>query len=126
MQTVADDVNLTVEILKQIRDEVRQTNERLDRTNERLDQVVHEQIHHATAIASLERGQRELTVAVGKVVDAIVALDHRQEATLVELRQLNARIDNVLTGPLGKHVRTTTERVDALEVRVEALERRAG
>ncbi len=60
---------LTIEILKQIRDEAKRTNERLDTTNERLDttnerlkttnerldRVVREQIRHATAIVSLEK-----------------------------------------------------------------------
>ena len=39
LTAMADDIaNLTVEILKQIRDGVHRTNERLDQTNERLEQ----------------------------------------------------------------------------------------
>ncbi len=89
---------LTIEILKQIRDEGKRTNERLDTTNERLDRVVQEQIRHATAIVSLEKSLGE------------------------EIRRVGDRIDNVLTGQLGQVVRVTAARVDALEARMARVE----
>jgi predicted nucleic acid-binding Zn-ribbon protein len=67
--------SLTVEILKQIRDEVRKTNERLDATNERLDatnarleamnddlgrRIVESELRTATAITDLAGTVREL------------------------------------------------------------------
>jgi hypothetical protein len=99
---------LTTEILVQIRDEIRgmrtdlgaridRTNERLDRSNERLDRVVQEQIRQATAIVELEQGQREMHSSQREIVG--------------ELKRLNSRIDNVLTGTMGQQVRMQAETV---------------
>ncbi len=111
--------DLTIEILKQIRDEIRTTrielsarvdatngrldttNQRLDTTNQRLDRVVQEQIREATAIVELEHGQREL---------------------VEEVKQLNARIDSVLTGALGQSVRGHESRISTTEAHVRDLE----
>ncbi len=143
--------SLTLAILREIRDEVRstrvelsqridQTNERLDQTNERLDQtnerldlsnerldsVVREQIRQGTTLIEMQRVQE-------KMVDAVVGLDRRQmsmERTMgqvvTEIQKVNARLDNVLMGPLGRYVRTHDHRLDDLEQRVEAIEHKVG
>jgi ABC-type transporter Mla subunit MlaD len=62
-------MSLTVRVLKQIRDEVRRTNERLDATNERLEQmhaglaqrIVESEVRTATAIAELAVTVRDMT-----------------------------------------------------------------
>ena len=113
--TMADD--LTVEILKQIRDELKNNGAELREVRDetrangvRLDRVVQEQIRHATAIVSLE----------AKIGD----LAEGQRAVVSELVKMNARIDNVLTGQVGATVRDTAVRVDKLEERMSAVERR--
>lgn len=100
--------SITVEILRSIRDELREVRDETRRNGERLDRVVQEQIRHATAMVGLEAGQRAL-------VDGVHAMTR-------ELHGLNDRIDNVLTGPVGSTVRATSDRVDRLEARVEILE----
>ncbi len=118
--------SITVEILKSIRDELRETKveirglrEGQDRTNERLDRVIHEQIRHATAIVELEGRMVE-------VAQRVQLLGEGMNAMARELHGLNDRIDNVLTGPVGSTVRATSERVDLLEARVQRLEAREG
>ena len=43
-----------------------------------------------------------------------------------QLVSLNGRIDHVLTGFFGATTRENAERIDALEKRVERIERRTG
>ena len=81
---MADD--LTTQILIEIRDGIHQTNARLDRTNERLDRVVQEQIRHATAIVSLEKGQQELANGQRDMVKALARIND-------ELHGLNERLE---------------------------------
>jgi GGDEF domain-containing protein len=45
---------------------------------------------------------------------------------LDHFKQVNDRLDHVLTGPLGSFVRAHDRRLDDLEHRVDAIERRAG
>lgn len=132
--------SLSLAILREIRDntaatgtEVARLNlhvghltERVDHITERVDQVVPEQIRQGTTMIEILRVQ-------GKVVDAVVALDQRQIVleraigqVVTELKQVNDRLDHVLTGPLGGIVRSHERRLDDLEHRVEAIERRAG
>ncbi len=136
--------DLTVEILKQIRDELKltrtelserigQTNDRLDRTNERLDRTVHEQIRHATAIVDLERGQTAIVAVLERLSagqDRLSAgqgqLVASQEQIVVELQRLNSRIDHVFVGPMGETLRDHQERITRLEKSVETIKRRPG
>ncbi|MEZ4394888.1 MAG: hypothetical protein R3A48_27745 [Polyangiales bacterium] len=136
--------SVTIEILREIRNEMRATREELhatreelhatreelterqDQTNHRLDRVVQEQIRQGTTLVEMRQVQERL-------VDAVVAIDARQmsmERTMgrvvTELQQVNTRLDHVLTGPLGRAVRGHDERLDDLEHRVEAIERRTG
>ena len=115
--------DLSTQILIQIRDEIVKTNERLDQTrtdlserldrsNERLARVVQEQIRQATAIVELTSGQQRLEQGLGLVVD--------------ELRALNGRVDNILTGPLGDKVRDHDDRLVRLEARLDAVEQQVG
>jgi hypothetical protein len=93
--------DLTNEILLDIRNELRGTNQRLDRTNERLDRVVHEQIRHSTAIVGLEAGFHRVEERLDVVVEAI--------------HGLNTRIDNVLIGGMGEKVREHESRIQRVE-----------
>ena len=138
--------DLTIEILKQIRDGVTDvrselketrtdlgaridaTNERLDTTNERLDSVVREQIRHATAIVGLEQRMGGVEQGVGALDKRLMGMDMRltslEQTFVTEIRKLGDRIDNVLTGQLGQVVRSTSARVDALEARMDRVEGR--
>ncbi len=127
---MSDGTDLSIEILKQIRDEMRMTRQELgakiEQTNTRLDRVVNEQIRHATAIVELERGQGNLERGQVAIVAALERLFDGQEKVVGELRRINARIDNVLVGPMGESVRDHDARVTRLETRVEAIEHRIG
>jgi chromosome segregation ATPase len=76
--------DLTLEVLKSIRDEVRQTNGRLDQTNARLDQtnerldglreelsrrIVESEVRTSTAIGDLAGTVREMTALLRNLVD---------------------------------------------------------
>jgi hypothetical protein len=64
--------DITIEILKDIRDEVRQTNARLDQTNDRIEtgladvsrRIVESEIRTSTAIAELAGTVREMTTVL--------------------------------------------------------------
>ncbi len=83
---------LTIEILKQIRDEGK-------RTNERLDRVVQEQIRHATAIASLEKTLGEEIRRVGDRIDNVLTgqLGQVVRATAARVDGLEARMARMET-----------------------------
>jgi chromosome segregation ATPase len=111
--------NLTLEILRQIRDEARATNERLDQTNERLDQTnerldqTNERLdrtnqHLASFEARVDRRFREQEEATRDGF-ALVAK---------HLRRLDQRIDNVLVGPHRDEHRDLRERVEHIEARL--------
>jgi chromosome segregation ATPase len=70
--------NLMLEVLKQIRDEVRKTNQRLDQTNERLDQTnvelrgTKEEVHGLGGrVDSLERRQLETETRLATEIVAV-------------------------------------------------------
>ena len=129
------DDSLTLEVLKQIRDELKgvrveigevrdetravrtDLGSRIDRSNERLDRMAHEQIRLATAIVGLEG-------RMGDVVAELREVRTELKSNGAELVKLNARIDNVLTGAVGATVKDTAARVDKLEERMSAVERR--
>ncbi|MBX3232478.1 MAG: hypothetical protein KIT84_16005 [Labilithrix sp.] len=95
---------LTVAILREIRDEVRKTNDRIDQTNDRLDRVVEQQIRHATAIVGLEAAQRDTAEILRGLVRVV--------------QEHNARIDNVILGPMGETVREHETRLRRVEERL--------
>jgi chromosome segregation ATPase len=97
--------NITIEILKQIRDGVSATNERLDQTNQRLDTVVHRL--EGVEQASIETNQR-----LGAVEGTLLDLAQQQRFVTRGLRVLANR-DHRLEGEL-----------DELRTRVEAIEKR--
>ena len=110
--------DLTLEVLKQIRDELREVRDetrangvKLDQVRtelgSRLDRVVHEQIRHATAIVELEAGQRVIVAEL--------------KSNGAELVKMNARFDNVITGSIAATVRDTVARVDKLEEQMGAV-----
>jgi hypothetical protein len=109
--------DLTIEILRGIRDEVRSTNERLDETNERLDKVEHaltqridqtnerlevmreelskriveSGIHTATAIADLAGTVREMTGFLKSTLELRPRVERcEQEIAVLKDRQSRA------------------------------------
>lgn len=109
--------DLTIEILKSIRDETRQTNSRLDQTNSRLDQtnsrleelrsevstqfddlrselsqrIVHSEIRTATAITELGGDVREMT----RVLKTAVELGPRVDRCERDISELRDRVERV-------------------------------
>jgi predicted nucleic acid-binding Zn-ribbon protein len=102
---------LTIEILRSIRDEVKQTNARLDQTNVRLDQtnarldqtntrlesmqeelsrrIVESETRTATAITDLAGTVREMTAVLRQQAD----LRPRVEKCESDIRELRRRVD---------------------------------
>lgn len=134
---MADTADLTVEILKQIRDGIGQTNARLDQTNVRLDQMREE------LLARIDQTNGRLDGTNARLDGTHTRLDQHERLlvrlvdesqvhtrTLVrlisEVEGTNRRVDHVLTGPMGQDVREHTARITALEADVAALKRRAG
>jgi len=97
--------SVTVQVLKEIRDEVRQTNERLDQTNERLDQTNER----------LDRTRTELSGRLGHVESALVELAEQQRFVVRWLKAKGER-DRRLEG----EVAVLRSRVDAIEDRLPA------
>jgi division protein CdvB (Snf7/Vps24/ESCRT-III family) len=93
--------DITVEILRDIRDGVRNTNERIDQTNDRLDHtnerldtmreelsrhIVESEIRTSTAIADLAGTVREMTQVLRAANDLRPRVE-RCEADIVELKR---------------------------------------
>ena len=93
-------MNLTVRVLKEIRDEVRRTNERLDAANERLDatndrldamhaglsqRIVESELRTATAITELAATVRDMTSVLRAQNDLRPRVD-RCERDIAELK----------------------------------------
>src|SRR5258708_26962727 len=83
--------DLTIEILKGIRDEVRNTNTRLDETNTQLGALRSDTNMH---IDRLERRQTEGNVRVQTEVAAVVGAVDRLRYVLLEHRMLRQRVDD--------------------------------
>jgi hypothetical protein len=106
-----DPTDITIEILKSIRDEIRVLGQRQAETNERLDR--HEKIlehhgqileRHEHVLIQLVRGQERHETALGLLI--------------TEVKNLGSRIDNIVSGPMGEKVRDLDLRVTALESRL--------
>jgi TolA-binding protein len=95
-----DAESLTITILKEIRDEIRKTNERVEQTNERLDQT-------NQRLAGLERRQTESEVRLATEIIGVAAA----------VRDLS---------DLLRADRTLRAKVDEHDQRIHALERKVG
>jgi len=90
---MVEHVNLTLRALREIRDEVRRTNERLDTTNERLDamhaglsqRIVESELRTATALTELAVTVREMTSVLRAQNDLRPRVD-QCERDIAELR----------------------------------------
>ncbi len=128
-----DATDLTVEILKGIRDEMREmrmaqtttnahltalkvgqdaTNERLDETNRRLDQTNRRLGGTNDRLDHLAEGQVRLATSMADTNERLGDL-------VRSVDQLSGRIDNVLIGPVGTAVRD-------LQVRLARVEEHTG
>jgi uncharacterized protein YPO0396 len=96
--------DLTIEILKGIRDEAHKTNERLDTTNDRLDEL------RTDLVDRIERVERRQTETEVRLATELVAVG----GAVREVRDL-LREDRALR-----------DRVDDHERRLSAVERRTG
>ena len=80
----ADSTSLTIEILKQIRDGVAETNRRLDQTNQRLDDTRKE----------LLARQTETEIRLATELVAVVGAVHSLRAAILEDRDLRQTVDD--------------------------------
>jgi hypothetical protein len=83
--------DLTIEILKGIREELRGTNARIDGTNERLDRGIDESNQR---FGHLERTQTETEVRLATELAAVTGAVHEVRDLLREDRQLKQRVDD--------------------------------
>jgi chromosome segregation ATPase len=107
--------DLTIEILKGIRDEAHKTNERLDRTNSRLDEL------RVDVRAGLDELRTDL-------VDRIERVERRQTETEVRLATELVAVGGAVreVRDLLREDRALRDRVDDHERRLSAVERRTG
>ncbi|MBI5542485.1 MAG: hypothetical protein HY901_01240 [Deltaproteobacteria bacterium] len=91
---MGDAENMTIEVLKQIRDELRKTNERLDtnvgevrKTNERLD-TANERLDR------LERRQNESEMRLATELVAVTTAIHQLRDTIVSQLEVKKTVDD--------------------------------
>jgi chromosome segregation ATPase len=82
-----DPTELTIEVLKTIRDELRGTNTRLDTANLRLDTV-------NVRLDRVERRQADTEVRLATEIAAVVGALHEVRDLLREDRHLRGRVDD--------------------------------
>jgi hypothetical protein len=107
--------DLTIEILKGIREETHKTNERLDTTNDRLDELR----------VDLRSGLDDLRT---DVVDRIERVERRQTETEMRLASELVAVGGAVreVRDLLREDRALRDRVDDHERRLSAVERRTG
>jgi len=101
--------DLTLEVLKDIRDGVRATNERLDQTIGRLDQM-------EARLEHIDVRLEHMDGRLGNVEAAVLDLAQQQRFVVRYLKTLTRR-DNRLAG----EVAALRGRMDTLEVKVDSL-----
>ncbi len=109
---MTDAAELTIHILREIRDGIGQTNSRLDQTITRLDQTVER----------LDQTVERLDQSIERQDGTNSRLDH-VEACLVDLAEQQRFVVRHLQA-LTARDRRLEEEVDALKVRVDDLDRR--
>jgi chromosome segregation ATPase len=92
---MAKTTDLTVQILKEIRDAVKQTNVRLEQTNVRLDQTREE------LSAELTRTREELSARIDKVEGAVLELATQQRFMVKEIQDLRSEGQSIRSGNRG-------------------------
>lgn len=97
-----NDDNLTLEILRQIRDEARATNERLDATNERLD-------------ATTERLDARLDNLTEAMVRGFTLVNDRLGQVHDRFGDVNERLDALLLGSHRDEHHDLRERIERIE-----------
>jgi chromosome segregation ATPase len=107
--------DLTIEILKGIREETHKTNERLDKTNDRLDELR----------VDLRSGLDDLRT---DLVDRIERVERRQTETEMRLASELVAVGGAVreVRDLLREDRALRDRVDDHERRLTAVERRTG
>lgn len=111
---MTDTADLTLAILRDIRDAVRLTNGRLDDTNTRLEEMNSRLGETNTRLEEMNTRQEEMNTRIGHV-----------ETTLLELAEQQRFVVRALGTGRGRDRRLEQE-VDSLRARVDALEERVG
>ncbi len=110
-----DPTDLTLEVLRSIRDEVRGLGVRQDTTNQRLDEVVQHQIRQGTDLAEMRGDIGQMRGEIGELRalqrETIAAVEHVARA----VHENGERIDNILIGPVGETLRDHERRLQRLE-----------
>ncbi len=89
-----DSANLTIEILKQIRDGVAVTNQRLDRTNERLDGVSERLDGVSERLDRTEKRQTETETRLATELVAVVGAVHSLRDAILSDRDLRHTVND--------------------------------
>jgi hypothetical protein len=97
--------DLTIEILRDIRDEMRRMSGKIDETNLRLDETN----------LRLDQTNRRLDDTNHRLEDGFAGVNARIDG-------LSARVDHILIGPFGETVRDLTTRVQRIEHRLDRME----
>lgn len=82
--------DLSLEVLKQIRDAVTQTNERLEQTNQRLD---HTREELSARLDRVERRQTETEIRLATELTAVVGAVHSLRDAILADRDLRKTVD---------------------------------
>ena len=117
-----DPTDLTLEVLRSIRDEVRGLGVRQDTTNQRLDEVVQHQIRQGTDLAEMRGDIGQMRGDIGQMRGEIGELRALQRETIAAVEHVaravhenGERIDNILIGPVGETLRDHERRLQRLE-----------
>jgi uncharacterized coiled-coil protein SlyX len=119
-----DPTDLTLAILREIRDNTAKTNDRLDHLTGRVDHLtdrVDAQGAQLDTMAAVQiRQAQQLTEITGILREHSERFDRHEEALLAlvrETRRIHDRIDHVYDGPLSTTVRDHEARIRRLEGR---------
>jgi DNA repair exonuclease SbcCD ATPase subunit len=115
---IMEPTDLTIHVLREIRDELRGLKQTTEERFERLEQ---QQVETNARLESLERTTNERFDRLEGRMDRHETILERHEKALSllinEVRGLGSRIDNLVTGPMGEKVRELDRRVATLESR---------
>ncbi|MBI2898452.1 MAG: hypothetical protein HYY06_33180 [Deltaproteobacteria bacterium] len=94
--------DLTVEILREIRDEIRTTNQRLDMTNQRLDMTNQRLDQSNQRLDNVEHALLDLAEQQRFVVRYMKALSERDSRLDADFLDLRARVDALESKVFGR------------------------
>jgi uncharacterized coiled-coil protein SlyX len=114
--------DITIDILKSIRDEIRVLGQRQAETNERLESLEHTTNERFDRLEERLDRHEKILEHHGQILEHHSQILERHEKALGlligEVRNLGGRIDNIVSGQFGDTVRDLERRVTAIESRL--------